>query len=491
MARQGRTLRRREWLRLAGTVGAAGAAGCTEVLPSPDGGPGTDESSGDDTGGETGDDTGGGTVDDTGDGETSVGGSGDGWAQFRRDGRNSGVAPAGTGPGGPPSLEWQFETGALLDVEGATVVGRGVSSPVVAAGTVVVNVAVRYLADDETGMLGAVVGLDPASGAVEWTHEWSAATVDAVPDPVVVDGSVVALSLDIDEGRTHLAVLDPATGERTGDAAFEEFVSAMTAGRDRAYARTSSGVVALDPDGWREVWSTGTDRRGTVLDHPAVTGDRVLTSQGARVVALDAGTGDEQWRATFEVSGDLVRGGSPTPFADPVVVDGTAYVAGSLRTVYSRGEAGLVAFDPASGEERWRFTPEVEAPDDEDAVAASAAYGYPLVVDGSLYVTGFRGVAVTGDGAGGGLQDVERRLFELDPASGSVRDEHELRGVSVAPVAAGGRLYLPASPGVVTATTGGEVDVVAEASPLLARSPAVGSDRVVVAVREGVVALGG
>jgi outer membrane protein assembly factor BamB len=445
-------------------------------LSSPDGNTDDGAESGD--GGETE-----GVTDDDGTGS-------DGWAQFRRDERNSGVAPEAAGPGGTPDTLWEFDLAALLDVEGATLVGPSVSSPVVVAETVVVNVASSYLVDDETGEMGVLVGLDPESGTGEWTHELSGGSVESARDPVVVDGSVVAVSLDLDASVTVLSAHDPATGEQTGDAELERFVSSMTVGSQRVFARAESDVVALDPGDWQEVWSTGTGRRGTLLDHPAVTDDRVLLSQGAEVLALDAGTGDQQWRTTFEVPGDLAYEGSPTPFADPVVVGGTAYVAGSPRTVFNRGEAGLVAFDPTSGEEQWRFTPEVEDPDDDGAVAGSAAYGYPLAVAGSLYVTGFRGVFAASDGGRFSSRDLERRLFELDPDSGAVRDEHAVDGVSIAPVAAGETLYLTESDGVATAA-GGIVELEAEGSPMLSRSPAVGGGRVFVPVRGGVLALGG
>lgn len=451
MERRGTGVGRRDWLKLTGAAGAVSVAGCLSDLPG--------------------------------------GGGPDGWRQFRQDAANSGVA-SGAGPGTAPGTAWEFETTALLDAEGeVTPVQRQVSSPVVADGTVVVNAAAGALVDGEQAFGGAVIALDAATGDVVWQRERPPLRGSEVSDPVVVEDNVVTSWYDFEEGHATLSTLDLATGETVEERRFDDHLATVTAGSDRLYVGAGETLRAFAPSDLRTEWSTGLERRARVVDHPAVADGRVLLASGHEFRAFDAETGDELWRAPFEVIDRLYLNGGPAPFADPVVVDGTAYAAGAPRTLYNRAEAGLVAFDPATGDERWRFKPEVDD-DGQNSVSFSAVYGYPVVVDGSVYATGNRGVYSK---VGGRMQvtSQETLAFEFDADGGDLLEEHALEVEVLTPVSAGEEVYAPTQEDVTVVADGRSDSTSHDLNPLLARSPAVHDGRLYVATMSGLVAFEG
>ena len=217
----------------------------------------------------------------------------------------------------------------------------------------------------------------------------------------------------------------------------------------------------------------------------SVVGRRAVLASTAQVglgttLAATAGTaqrGDRsrlQWR--FEPGG-----GAPS---SPTIVDGTVYLTDG-HSVY--------AVDAASGEERWRFVPPtagMQGADSEDAVAISGVYGHPLVVDGTVYVSGQRSVVLREeDGRAMQPISVSRSLFALDAESGELRDEREAP-LAFVPVGAGETSYFPSGDGVVAVGPdlgrAGEAAVPARAT----RSPAIGEGLLVVPTRGGLVALG-
>jgi outer membrane protein assembly factor BamB len=144
----------------------------------------------------------------------------------------------------------------------------------------------------------------------------------------------------------------------------------------------------------------------------AVTGPSVYLSRSESIYAVDADTGDEQWRFT----------GDATFYSSPTVVDGTVYVGNSDQTLYAIdaatgeevwaytdptheirssptvvddtvyvggspfGDGTVHAVDAATGEQRWRFTaPQNRAP------------ATPTVADGSVYISGGTGTVYSVD----------------------------------------------------------------------------------------------
>ncbi|MDS0294414.1 PQQ-binding-like beta-propeller repeat protein [Halogeometricum luteum] len=78
----------------------------------------------------------------------------------------------------------------------------------------------------------------------------------------------------------------------------------------------------------------------------AVVGDTAYVPTADALLALDAASGEERWRAGPREDTDE-NYGSPR-FTSPAVIDGTVYVGTSDRR-------GLLALDTDTGEERWRW----------------------------------------------------------------------------------------------------------------------------------------
>lgn len=139
------------------------------------------------------------------------------------------------------------------------------------------------------------------------------------------------------------------------------------------------------------------------------------------LVAMDAATGVEEWRAEL---GDPVGGMG----ASPIVVGDTVYIADPDGTAH--------AFDTASGDERWTSTaatsddPRTEArsPDEGEYQGAS---GSIAVGDGHLYVVNASGEVVALDITSG---DERWRL--------NVGDRYQIRPGVIQPIAADGALLL-------------------------------------------------
>lgn len=483
MATVGDGFGRRDWLKRIVATGTVGVAGCLDVGEEPTATTDAD-----------------GQRDDDGDDETAtptatgspLAGMGGRWAQFRRDGTNTGVAPAGAGPGDDLGTAWSFAVEDLVSVEDPTMIMRLVSSPVVSDGTVAANVGYGYLDDDDLTRGAALVGFDAVTGERAWTHQLSEPTAQYVTDPVLVGERVLSLDVDLEAGQTTILAVDAPTGEVVDEFRFDGLLATATMGEERLYAWGLSRLVAIDPADGSVDWSTDVEYNGQARFHLAVADGLVLATLGHEFVAFDAATGDRRWRTAHEVIGQVIVQG-PTPFASPTVVDGTAYAAGSLQTLMARGEAGLIAFDPTTGTERWRFKPATEAldtPADDRAFTGSAAYGYPLIADGRAYVTGMRAVWAETDSGQFSPVTIERSLFVLDVETGTVRDERPIDRIAFVPVAAGDVLYLPGADGLGAIGVSGDRAAGVEAELPVSKSPAIGKDRLYLPTRTGLLALG-
>jgi alcohol dehydrogenase (cytochrome c) len=115
-------------------------------------------------------------------------------------------------------------------------------------------------------------------------------------------------------------------------------------------------VRALDAATGRRIWTwtckllteTAGDHTGANTRGVALLNDKVYVSTwDARMFALNAATGDEQWQATVAENHDIYYiSGAPLAFRDLVVT------GASTRQI---GRGFVAAFDAETGEERWRF----------------------------------------------------------------------------------------------------------------------------------------
>ncbi|MCT9097130.1 PQQ-binding-like beta-propeller repeat protein [Haloarchaeobius sp. HME9146] len=346
------------------------------------------------------------------------------WTEFGVDPGNTGFAPGNTGPG-DPSVAWTG-IGSKATVN---------CSPAVAAGSV-------FVGGD------AVYAFDAESGERRWRYQ----TGTFVPcAPAAVDGVVYTAHSD-----GAVLALDAETGEEvwTHETNHNLWSSALTVHEGTVYVGTAgtmpavvSGdtdeskaglLVALDADSgdrqWRfeaSDWFTG----------PALGDGLVFAgNEEGRFYAVDAETGQEQWRWDAE-----------TFAAPPTYHDGTVYVG-------LHGSGACVALDAESGEVRWRTdlgTPNVKCS--------------PAVDGTHVYVAGKR---TTGVLLGGGSESSETATTttETTTASGPAADGNY------------GRLQaLSVEDGSVTWTYDSEGD--------FRSSPAVTGDAVYVGNGDGIVSV--
>lgn len=230
------------------------------------------------------------------------------------------------------------------------------SSPTVADGVVYATAEIRTDVEGETNV--DVHALDADTGELLWS-----VTIDhgalGYSSPAVADGTVYHRIIDECDGDTGLYAFDATTGEIEWTAQGKSMTGSPTVVDGTLYhstAGTNGGGVARDAATGEVLWETELGQAARF--GPAVADGTVYgtTSDPGSVFALDASTGDVQW----EFDSGEARG-------SPVVDADTIYVP-------SWGEERIYAVDAADGTERWHVDLE------------SSPYQPPAVVDGTLFV---------------------------------------------------------------------------------------------------------
>lgn len=285
-----------------------------------------------------------------------------------------------------PSIGWQYPLadgavfGSTLSTDGADLV-----------------VVIGYGFDPG----GSIVSLDPATGDERWRVD-----IDESPwsNPIIENGIVYAGVGSLVSGRSAVYALDAATGDQiwradiTNSSLPATPVDGVTLGEGTLYVNRADGVVlALDAATGDDRWEVQLPKpqRGTpVYENGLVF---IMTGfDGAEIYALQASTGDIMW----------IDEGPQNPATGAAVLDGTLYVP------FDGGD--LVAYDAATGAERWRAATGLRAADD----GAGPSPGLPLVSGGTVYVTsnGFSGSATEALDAATGVQ---RWIAPIGEFSGS------------------------------------------------------------------------
>jgi len=249
--------------------------------------------------------------------------------------------------------------------------------------------------------------------------------------------TIVATATDELGGSTTTRVTVTVAIERTGGG------TADVPGHSRF--RVDAANTGHNPDEVGPIADVTTDWTfpvgSRVFTSPAVVDGTVYagsysTTQGDRVVAVDARTGTRHWefRTTAPVGGN------------PTVYDGTVYVGTDGGTLY--------ALDAATGTEEW-------------AVGTGTTLSSPVVVDGVLYVGG-------------------SGLYALDPATGEVLFETPVSGGS-SPAVVNGTVYVGSGSNAVYAVdaTNGTVRWTAGTNGTVESSPAVVDGTVYVGSHDG------
>lgn len=329
-----------------------------------------------------------------------------------------------------------------------------------------------------------LLAVDSATGGERWRVELGLTDSQGEPSMAVADGQVYVAGTEFASSREQatgwLLALDPLTGQEVWR--FDYAAGGLTEPVVQAgvvYAGADDGsVVALDAATGAERWisevpaiSAGDERLWPSV--VAVAGDAVYVAGGnQRLYALEAATGAGRWRADLA---EMTRG-------YPAVAGGRVFVLGYVQTDTSEDAwpaRRILAIDGETGNELWRrdlpddasltaiiatdelvIIPYRRQPADEDArlLAFDAATGadrwsftggkyldeHPLLAAGVIYVTGWdEGLALPGP-----LRDLlgissSSHLLAVDLASGrelwrAEAEQQFTRRVAVA----GGKVYL-------------------------------------------------
>lgn len=336
------------------------------------------------------------------------------WPGARFDAGNTAYNPDGTGLRDGerywrlrPSGTGAFADGALFNVAGYEPDATGLTrrtpgTAAVEASTPLVNYGVQSppaVADGRAFVTTfiEVFCVDAADGGVLWRGP----EMDGVQGaPAVADGAVFVNSGGFDGVPAQLRAFEAASGEERWRYDTESETKSTPAVADGVvYVVATDGLHAVDTESGERVfhepeagerWTTPVVADGLV--YVVVAGDDDHT-----LLAMDAATGDVQWRE------------SAVTDAPPVVADGTVYVEtdGSVvaldandgstthalsgpgvplarvdDVVYADDDATLRAYD-AGGEALWSYrTPEIQISD----TVGRAIYGV-TPVDGAVYVS--------------------------------------------------------------------------------------------------------
>ena len=244
-----------------------------------------------------------------------------------------------TEPAAKGVVKWKFQ-----------VVPRTTSSPVIDDGVVYFGSGIRLMAvDAATGeeiwrfetedtvrsspavsdgvvFIGSYDGHLYAVDAKTGQEVWKFKTGDRVlSSPAVTDGTVLFGSKD-----GHLYAVDTATGE------------------ERWKFQTGEPKLATEQPDDPEAWDNFLPG---VFTSPAVADGLVIFgASDLNYYAVDLETGQQRW--TFET------GGSESLFATPAIADGVVYVPEPFGELGAQGpfrHVSLLALDAKTGEEQWRF----------------------------------------------------------------------------------------------------------------------------------------
>ncbi|WP_405664923.1 PQQ-binding-like beta-propeller repeat protein [Streptomyces sp. NBC_01166] len=212
-----------------------------------------------------------------------------------------------------------------------------------------------------------ITALSLADGSELWDRRVEISGISGESDYVrntVGDGiEVTAVSgglLYYGSGQ-YLYALDADDGAPLWKHMDDSFHPSPVAVGDAAYAHMNAFFYVLDPRTGFELWKHSFD--GLTSDDVTVTGGALLTHGEKKLIAVDTRTRKETW--TYEADSEVETG--------LVVAGGKVY--------FGTTDGALYAVDAASGEEAWRGTFEGELWDGRLGGGA----GEPEVADGNVY----------------------------------------------------------------------------------------------------------
>ncbi|MFE5240883.1 MULTISPECIES: serine/threonine-protein kinase [unclassified Streptomyces] len=221
-----------------------------------------------------------------------------------------------------------------------------------------------YLQNEDGHEITALSGAD---GSNRWERRVEVSDVSGESDyvkDVVGDGiEVTAVSgglLYYGSGQ-YLYALDADDGEPRWKYMDDSFHASPVAVGDAAYAHMAAFFYVLDARTGEELW--GYPFGSEASHNLAVTKDAVLVHNGKKLIAVDSATHKPRWTHVAESDAETAL----------VMADGNAY--------FGTQDGALYAVDAASGDEVWRGTFEGDLWDGRLGGGAGA----PEVADGTVY----------------------------------------------------------------------------------------------------------
>ena len=227
------------------------------------------------------------------------------------------------------------------------------------------------ITDSSVTVLGEVTELEPPTEATVTVEYGAHGDLDNTVSESVGETGDIEIDLDglesdttyeyrftveaggvSDEGTTNEFVTD--TSEQDDDDGNGDGGGAGSGGGATVYVGTEGPLYAIDAETGEEVWNfpiesvDDTESLGWVESSPTVVNGTVFFTThdvpggpGPKLLAVDAATGEEEWRNRYAA-------GSWS--SSPTVVNGTVYVGG--------GSVGLHALDAETGEIEWKYEAE-------------------------------------------------------------------------------------------------------------------------------------
>lgn len=212
-----------------------------------------------------------------------------------------------------------------------------------------------------------IAALSAADGSDRWTRRVAISDVsgesDYVRDTVGTDIEIEGISgglLYYGSGQ-YVYALDADTGDPLWKYMDDSFHPSPVVVGDAVYAHMNAFFYVLDARTGKKLWTHGFDR--LTSDDFTLTGDALLTHGEKDLIAVDTRTRKETW--TYEADSEVATG---------LVVEGG-------KVYFGTKDGALYAVDAASGEEAWRGTFEGELWDGRLGGGA----GGPEVADGTVY----------------------------------------------------------------------------------------------------------
>jgi outer membrane protein assembly factor BamB len=369
------------------------------------------------------------------------------WSQ---PGGNAANAPGNVSlSGGDGASLWRAQASAKVGKKGV----RASAPPLTVGG--------RYYVYDAGGTVTALAG---AGG-----RQWSVSLKPEDENSLATGGGIAATGNVIvaATGYGDLVALDAATGGRAWTYDMREPArGAPTAAGGKVYVVTDTNVVhAVNIADGSEAWTyAGIPETAGVLSaaSPAVAGNTVVVPYtSGEVIAFDAASGEPKWSETVirAVRTSAVSGLSDVS-ASPVISDGTVFATGvSGRTIAVRLSNGERLWEANVGS---AYTPAVSGNAvflidlDDNLVALDRLTGKSFwstrlpVVRKKRFFSVWAGPTLAGNALWAVSND--GRLASVEPATGQILSSRKLSGPAfIKPTAAGGRLYVLAGDGSLSA----------------------------------------